>query len=125
MMTAPPEQQYWLERGGEVRGPYTFEALVTMWDRKELRLTDRLRTEGTQNWLEVSRLMKSLDQAARSQSDQARNPPSFEMRVVITDIRMRFSSMVIFMVKWAFAAIPAIIIIYLIIIIIVGLLSHK
>ncbi len=30
--------------------------------------------------------------------------------VVVTDIRMPFSSMVIFMVKWAIAAIPAIII---------------
>src|SRR5437667_12219191 len=84
MMIAPPEQQYWLERGGEVRGPYTFAILVTMWDRKELRLADRLRTEGTQNWIEVSRLMKSLDQAARSESDQPRNPPSFGAVIVLS-----------------------------------------
>ena len=30
--------------------------------------------------------------------------------VVVTDIRMSFSSMVVFMVKWAIATIPAIII---------------
>lgn len=36
-------------------------------------------------------------------------------QVVITDIRMNFISMVIFMVKWAFAAIPAMIIIFLIV----------
>ena len=51
------------------------------------------------------------------------------MRAVITDINMRFDSMVTFMVKWAFAAIPAIIIICVIVMIVlalgVGLLSHK
>lgn len=34
-------------------------------------------------------------------------------RVVVTDIRMPFWSMVIFMVKWAVAAIPALIILFL------------
>jgi hypothetical protein len=34
-----------------------------------------------------------------------------DARVVISDINMRFGSMVVFMVKWAFAAIPALIII--------------
>lgn len=40
-------------------------------------------------------------------------------QVVITDIRMNFLSMVVFMVKWALAAIPAMIIIFLI----VGMMS--
>ncbi len=34
-----------------------------------------------------------------------------ETRIVISDINMRFGSMVVFMVKWAFAAIPAFIVI--------------
>lgn len=33
-----------------------------------------------------------------------------EQRVVVTDIRMPFWSMVLFMVKWVFASIPAMII---------------
>ena len=33
-----------------------------------------------------------------------------ERRVIVTDVRMPFLSMVVFMVKWAIAAIPAIII---------------
>jgi hypothetical protein len=41
--------------------------------------------------------------------------------VVITDIQMPFLSMVVFMVKWAFASIPAIIIIALVLIFIGGL----
>ena len=43
--------------------------------------------------------------------------------VVITDIKMPFISMVVFMVKWAIAAIPAIIILTIIGFIIVGVLG--
>jgi len=35
---------------------------------------------------------------------------SDEQRVIVTDVRMPFLSMVVFMVKWAIAAIPAVII---------------
>ena len=34
--------------------------------------------------------------------------------VVITDIKMQFSSMVVFMVKWVIASIPAMIILFLV-----------
>lgn len=36
-----------------------------------------------------------------------------QSQVVVTDIQMPFFSMVIFMVKWAIAAIPAIIILFI------------
>jgi hypothetical protein len=36
----------------------------------------------------------------------------YEKNVVVTDIRMPFLSMVIFMVKWAVASIPAFIILF-------------
>jgi hypothetical protein len=45
-----------------------------------------------------------------------------DTRVVIADINMRFGSMVLFMVKWAFAAIPAFIIIFGIMFIILSVL---
>lgn len=35
------------------------------------------------------------------------------IEVVVTDIEMRFESMVVFMIKWAVAAIPAFVILYL------------
>lgn len=43
--------------------------------------------------------------------------------VVVTDIKMSFTSMVVFMVKWAFAAIPAVIIIAVIWMFIVQMLK--
>ena len=45
------------------------------------------------------------------------------MRVVVSDIHMSFGSMVVFMVKAAFAAIPAIFIVAMIWIFLIGLLS--
>jgi hypothetical protein len=44
-------------------------------------------------------------------------------RVVVTDIRMPFWSMVVFMVKWAIAAIPALIILVVFWALIMGLLG--
>jgi hypothetical protein len=82
--TKAPEAQYWLEHDGDVRGPYSFEILTMMWARKELRLTDRLRKDGTENWTEVTRVMTSLDQAADAQNDKPRNPPSFGFIIFFT-----------------------------------------
>jgi len=70
-----PELRYWLGREGNVRAPYTFEILLVMWARKELRLTDRLCVQSTESWTEVANVMKSLEEAAHSQSEQSRNPP--------------------------------------------------
>lgn len=44
-------------------------------------------------------------------------------RVIVTDIRMPFMSMVIFMVKWVIASIPAFIILSVIGAVIMGILS--
>lgn len=38
---------------------------------------------------------------------EAVNPSSDRMKVAVTDIEMPFGSMVIFMIKWALASIPA------------------
>ncbi|MDQ6981213.1 MAG: hypothetical protein Q9M46_07020 [Ghiorsea sp.] len=43
--------------------------------------------------------------------------------VVVTDIQMSFGSMVVFMIKWAIAAIPALIILSVIAAIATGILS--
>jgi YesN/AraC family two-component response regulator len=43
--------------------------------------------------------------------------------IVITDIKMPFMSMVVFMIKWAIAAIPAIIILSLLAAFVAGILG--
>jgi hypothetical protein len=51
------------------------------------------------------------------------SPPSEPSPVRIVDVRMPFGSMVVFMVKWAIAAIPAIIILAIISAVVVGIFS--
>ncbi|MBO8093655.1 MAG: hypothetical protein J7D60_10125 [Prosthecochloris sp.] len=46
-----------------------------------------------------------------------------KQEVVVTDIQMPFWSMVKFMIKWAIASIPAIIILYFLVILLVGLFA--
>jgi len=53
-----------------------------------------------------------------------------ETRVVLTDIEMPFLNMILFMVKWGLAAIPAVIVIWAILSIVgavlgIGLFGHK
>lgn len=43
--------------------------------------------------------------------------------VSVTDIRMSFGSMVVFMIKWAFAAIPAMIVVFTVVAFIAFVLS--
>ena len=64
--------------------------------------------------------MKSADQGSAPESlpppsslqiaSRQNLPPPAQPRVIVTDIQMSFGSMVVFMVKWALAAIPAFII---------------
>lgn len=49
--------------------------------------------------------------------------PPAPTQVVVTDIKMPFESMVIFMVKWALASIPAFIILYVMFLVIGGVLG--
>ncbi len=55
--------------------------------------------------------------------------PTEDAGVIVTDVRMRFGSMVVFMIKWALASIPAMIILVLIVASIQaflwGLLMHR
>lgn len=46
-----------------------------------------------------------------------------KQEVVVTDIQMPFGSMVVFMVKWAIAAIPAAIILFVLFWVLVGILA--
>jgi len=48
-----------------------------------------------------------------------------EQDVAIKDFNMPFSSMVIFMVKWAIASIPAIIIIWILVIILISVFGSS
>ena len=57
------------------------------------------------------RLVKLLSPIINQLTGAKMNSPE-ETQVVVTDIQMPFISMVVFMVKWALAAIPALFILF-------------
>jgi hypothetical protein len=65
---------------------------------------------------------KSGDQTSVSGGQSGRRS-NLLSEVVITDISMSFGSMVVFMVKWSLASIPAIIILFVLGFIVIGMLG--
>jgi hypothetical protein len=54
----------------------------------------------------------------------AYSPPlDVRQRVIVTDVDMPFGSMVVFIIKWTLASIPALIILWLIFVVIIALLA--
>jgi len=63
------------------------------------------------------------DRFSASATSVALDSKSDSKKVVVTDIQMPFESMVIFMIKWAFASIPAAIILGVVWMLLIGLAS--
>ena len=82
--------------------------------------------QGTAVWTQISDFVAALalvSEVSTAGDEQARGATPFRApftsapsrrEVVITDIRMPFESMVVFMVKWAIASIPAFAILFII-----------
>ena len=94
-------------------------------DEEEHTKQDELRAQGgPEHADEKSRT--SEDAGPIQPPPTAISPPEdsrVSNEVVIKDVEMQFSSMVVFMVKWAFASIPAVIIIFLTILALIALFA--
>jgi hypothetical protein len=113
-----PMTYHYTDSSGEIRGPVSQSQLQAMYNANQLSSTSQVRKEGTQDWIPLNFVLRSSVSAALS---SARAPAI--QRVAVTDIEMKFGSMVSFMVKWAFAAIPAFIIISVVLFFVFLLLS--
>lgn len=67
--------------------------------------------------------LSEMSTFTKSNSKTKDTKPSNQPSVVVADIIMPFSSMVVLMVKWAIASIPAMIILFLIGFVILGVLG--
>jgi hypothetical protein len=120
-------------RNRHLAGEFRGEFLAT--EAKGCSFRELMRRGGVK-WVRVDELLLS-----QTSPEPATEPPSSSaapsssssevQRVTVVDVDMKFGTMVVFMIKWAFAAIPAAIIIFLIvsvIMLIVGgsglLISH-
>ena len=99
----------------ETAGPYTMTQLKSMWLTGALSLQTPFMQEGTDQWEPMETMVDLLEHNAASiqpgpGSDSKTPPVKFPKSIEISDINMRFGSMVAFMIKSTIASIPAFII---------------
>lgn len=78
------EAEYWVATDGNVKGPYSFEVLVLMWERNELKTTDQICQQGTESWTEVSKVVHALTAGAKAQAASQTAPDSYKLVCKLT-----------------------------------------
>lgn len=108
--------RYYLMMGEETRGPYTEKQLQAMWLTGSLTLHNSVMIEGDSEWDTLSSYIDTLEMEAKHVPalPQVWQNGQSSREVEVTDVNMRFWSMVVFMIKWAFASIPAFIVLALV-----------
>jgi hypothetical protein len=103
---------YYVIMSEETRGPYTEKQLQAMWLTGALTSQTPVMINGDSEWDTLSSYMDILElekkpvPAIPFKTQQSTAP----QKVDVNDIDMKFWSMVVFMIKWAFASIPAVIV---------------
>jgi hypothetical protein len=93
--------KYLYSKDGETtEGPVSIDKILTMIRDCELPSSANICQEGTDAWFSVASMIQDNPSIAPRQ------------RVIVENIQMNFGSMVVFMIKWAIASIPAAIILF-------------
>ena len=121
----------YIQRNGQEHGPYRDEEARSYLQGGQLLANDLARTEAERGWRPLREVLAGSAAVVPAQpgsvyavAAQGSVPVApASQAVTVVDIRMPFGSMVIFLIKWALASIPAILILWLILALIIGLLS--
>ena len=123
----------YIQRNGQEHGPYREEEARSYLQGGQLLANDLARTEAERGWRPLRDVLTGPAAAIQPQAQPsiyaatpvqvgvAATPGS--QAVTVVDVRMPFGSMVVFMIKWALAAVPAIFILSIIMAAMTGLLS--
>ena len=121
----------YIQRNGQEHGPYRDEEARSYLQGGQLLANDLARSEAERGWRPLQEVLAGRAAAVPAQSQpgiyvatqNSSAAAAGSQAVTVVDIRMPFGSMVIFLIKWALASIPAIIILWLILDTIIGLIS--
>jgi hypothetical protein len=123
--------QIYIQRNGQEHGPYREEEARSYLQGGQLLANDLARLEAERGWRPLREVLAPTAAVVATQPQPnyavvAQSYPAVTgstQPVTIVDIRMSFGSMVGFMIKWALASIPALIIVWIILGAIIGLIS--
>ena len=123
----------YIQRNGQEHGPYRDEEARSYLQGGQLLANDLARTEAERGWRPLRDVLAGPAAAVQVQPQPniyAATPVQVgvavapgSQAVTVVDVRMPFGSMVVFMIKWALAAVPAIFILSIIMAAMTGLLS--
>jgi len=123
----------YIQRNGQEHGPYREEEARSYLQGGQLLANDLARNAAERGWRPLAEVLAGQIAAVQAQPQlqpsvyavpvQASTPVAVGQPVTVVDIRMPFGSMVVFMIKWALASIPALIIVWILIGIIIFLAS--
>ncbi len=122
----------YIQRNGQEHGPYREEEARSYLNGGQLLANDLARSEAERGWRPLREVLAGPAALIPAQPPQnvyalatqtSSAAPAVTNPVTVVDIRMPFGSMVVFMIKWVLASIPAFIILWIIFGAIIGLLS--
>jgi len=104
---------YYSEDSQTTQGPVNLDSILQKVRNGELAPEATICEVGTEDWFPVSSLLKH-DPSLASAPRAVVSAPTITVfqGVIVKDIEMRFGSMVVFMIKWVVASIPAAIILF-------------
>jgi hypothetical protein len=95
------ELTYYIWENNAEAGPYTLSQMRSIWSSGRITLKSMIRESTETDWKEAVDF-EIIYSTSKSNQNQA---PI--QQVIVTNFEMTFRSMVVFMCKWAIAAIPA------------------
>lgn len=108
----------WIDNQGA--GPFGLDQLVELYLNEIITATTKVRIDSedpAEPWQSLGEMFPSIAalptrRAQQSMLSHVASSPQTGHRVVVTDFDMGFGSMIVFMIKWAIASIPAAIILF-------------
>jgi hypothetical protein len=106
----------YIQRNGQEHGPYREEEARSYLQAGQLLANDLARTDAERGWRPLRDVLAGPVAAVQPQAQpniyaaaaQANSPAMMSSQpVTVVDVRMPFGSMVVFMIKWVLASIPA------------------
>jgi hypothetical protein len=99
--------RFYVAIDGETAGPFDHVQLLTLYRAGIIdEMTNCQKADQGGAWVSLSSAVPSVTLAATPAT-----PRKGDQRVTVADLEMKFGSMMVFMVKWVFASIPAAIIV--------------
>jgi hypothetical protein len=121
----------YIQRNGQEHGPYREEEARSYLQGGQLLANDLARHEAERGWRPLKDVLAGQIATAQPHIQPQSSVYAVPVQtaptvtgmqpVTVVDIRMPFGSMVVFMIKWALASIPAVLIIWIILAAIIGL----